>query len=713
MSTNPFSLRKYISNVKGHLIPRKEAIDNMKKVEKAICKDLKRKRVEIPIDDLKNRCTRCRIDMGDMNPRQLCGKTYCLYKLDGESSESDTIEVEVEQPSLNITDLDQLGEVEKDEAKSKKSKRITPSEIQGISDSETSSEWIPTKDDWNKIKKTSSFADLLSGEFKDAEKDKMYDPTKYGITDKKEISLLKRIKKLNDEKEPTVQRIINSKWHFEKKAWLMERFLCLSTTDKLGSEYFSQRDELNRILDDINPMTDEDIERYGSEWKWIEKQAMYSRPTLKTVLDSKLDQEEKVQVFSKLMALREAPAIDQFHMEGTIKKDLKKHESSPEYIQLKKALAEKEAKISVKNQIANLKFDDALKMQVLKEYEAFLEMTGTDDESKYKLGVWIDITLSIPTEPKLYPLDVSDPLKIREFSKEKSDLIDKKIYGLPDFKDYIKKFVLQCISSPSSRGNILALCGPPGTGKTTIGSCIAECLDREFIYLSMGGMSSATALIGSQRVFTAAHPGNLVAKFSKLKYSNPVLFIDEIDKAGGTNTKEATGIQGALTHILDPEHNNKFIDEFLGYSVDLSKCIIIVSYNDESRLERQIVDRFDAIYLKEYTIDEKVEISRGYLLPDIFRNLNIRGDLIIFRKDIIRKIIFKSKSKEKGVRQLKRNLKRIVQSVNSAWLLRSSPFTLEMTEFPETVITPEMVDMWFYESKNEADAVPEGLSLYS
>lgn len=799
MSEHKFDLRKRINN-NGHVITRGNAIKNMQKVEKAM--QNKRKRVEIAYEPFVNRCTRCRTDMGPMNPRQLCGKTYCMNKLSDSEAESDKdsetesdseaesaadskidleeksnssppveksvepqpiesiepieidgrkpIEIElladaayetaqeIEPTTFNISEVGEVEEpIESTKTESKtesvdtESVRIKPAKIaksskKGSNESsdgneskenesnenesnESDDEWIPDKDDWAKIKKTTSFADLIAGT---AEEDveKMYDPKKYGITDKKEIALLKKIKKLNDEKEPTVQKIINSKWHFEKKAWLMERYFCMTTTDKLGQEYFEQRDQLNRILDDINVITDEDIERYGAEKKWIETQATYHRPTIKDVMESKLKRDEKLQMFNKIIAIRETQ-VDQYKSEQLIKEELRKHQDSDEYNNMKRALAERESKLSVKNRIANLTMDESTKIHILREYEAFLELTGTDDEIKYKLEKWVNITLNLPTIPKVYDINVNDPVKIREFSKERAELINQKIYGLPDFKDYIKDFVLQCVTKPDTKGNILALCGPPGTGKSTIGTCIAQCLDREFIYISMGGMNSAVALIGSARVFSASHPGHLISKFSGLKYNNPVLFIDEIDKAGGTNPKESIGIQGALTHILDPEHNNKFVDEFMGFPIDLSKCIIIVSYNDESLLEKQVVDRFNTIYIKEYSLTEKIDIAKGYLLPDIYKNLGINSDLVKFSKKIIQKIICMSKSKEKGVRQLKRNLRRIVQCLNSAWLVRSAPFTMEMTEFPFTEITSELVDCWFYESKNED--VTASFSMYS
>ena len=164
------------------------------------------------------------------------------------------------------------------------------------------------------------------------------------------------------------------------------------------------------------------------------------------------------------------------------------------------------------------------------------------------------------------------------------------------------------------QGKILCFYGPPGVGKTSIGSSIAKSLGREFHRISMGGDRDTSALKGFRRTYVGAVPGKIVRALKTVEVENPVILIDEVDKLGQRSQQGDPG--SVLLEILDPEQNKAFTDDFLDVPIDLSKVLFICTANTLETLHPAVLDRMELIEVGGYTFAEKKQILQRHLLPE-------------------------------------------------------------------------------------------------
>ena len=232
-------------------------------------------------------------------------------------------------------------------------------------------------------------------------------------------------------------------------------------------------------------------------------------------------------------------------------------------------------------------------------------------------------------------------------------------YGLDNIKTRITEYVAikninKNISSP-----IICLVGPPGVGKTSIAMSIAKSLNRKFYKISVGGLNDSTELIGSRRTYLAASPGKIIQAINKCGSNNPVILIDEVDKM----VKDYKGDPAStLLEILDPVQNKFFTDNYLEEPFDLSNVLFILTANYIADIPSPLIDRVEIIELNSYTIFEKKDIAKKYLLPRIFKehviideNIRISDELLYF--------IINSYTKEAGVRDLERVLSSLIRKM--------------------------------------------------
>jgi Lon-like ATP-dependent protease len=196
-------------------------------------------------------------------------------------------------------------------------------------------------------------------------------------------------------------------------------------------------------------------------------------------------------------------------------------------------------------------------------------------------------------------------------------VLDRDHYGLDDVKDTILQFIAIGKLKGSVEGKILCLAGPPGVGKTSIASSIADALGRKFFRFSVGGLSDVSEIKGHRRTYIGAMPGKVIQCLKSTGSINPVILIDEIDKLG-------SGFRGdpasALLEVLDPSQNSSFRDHFLDVPVDISKCLFICTANDLDRISAPLLDRMEVIRLSGYDVPEKVAIAEQYLVPKSMRD---------------------------------------------------------------------------------------------
>ena len=350
------------------------------------------------------------------------------------------------------------------------------------------------------------------------------------------------------------------------------------------------------------------------------------------------------------------------------------------------------------------------KLNILKSMEQ-------GDPEYYKIKNWVDTFMKIPFGINTnLSVNIDDGIdKCHEFMASAKDRLDNCVYGLDDAKIQIMQFIGQWISNPSAMGSAIAIKGPMGTGKTTlVKEGISKILGREFAFIALGGTGDSSFLEGHSYTYEGSTWGKIAQIIIDSKCMNPVIYFDELDKISDTPRGEE--IIGILTHLTDSSQNNEFHDKYFSeIDFDLSKCLFIFSYNDESKVNPILKDRMYRIQTKGYDTKEKVIISRKYLLPKIREQVKFNEEDVIMPDDTIEYIASnKDLTKdEAGVRNLKRCLEIIHTKINLFRLVKkdSDLFKKDIDieiQFPFTV-TRDHVNKLI---KNETNQNQSFLAMY-
>jgi ATP-dependent Lon protease len=335
----------------------------------------------------------------------------------------------------------------------------------------------------------------------------------------------------------------------------------------------------------------------------------------------------------------------------------------------------------------------------------------------YKIKTWVDTFMRIPfSKYQNLPISIEDGVeKCHDFMAEAQKTLDGAVYGLNDAKMQIMQMLGQLITNPKAIGTAIAIHGPPGTGKTSlVKEGISKILNRPFSFIALGGATDSSFLEGHSYTYEGSLWGKIVQILIDSKCMNPVIYFDELDKI--SETPKGEEIAGILTHLTDTSQNSQFHDKyFADIDFDLSKCLFIFSYNDESKVNPILKDRMYRIQTKGYNQKQKTAISTNYLLPKIREQVKFTKEDIVIPDLTINYIIDSHCGKEDGVRNLKRCLEIIYTKLNLYRLMKpgSNLFEEDMSlkvEFP-FVVTKDVVDKLI---KNNKDAMSSAMySLYA
>jgi ATP-dependent Lon protease len=316
----------------------------------------------------------------------------------------------------------------------------------------------------------------------------------------------------------------------------------------------------------------------------------------------------------------------------------------------------------------------------------------------YKIKNWVDTFMQIPfNEYRNIPLTIDDGVeKCHEFMKQSKKTLDEAVYGMDDAKLQIMQMVGQWIANPEAIGSAIAIKGPMGTGKTTlVKDGISQILGREFAFIALGGATDSSFLEGHSYTYEGSTWGKIVDILIQCKSMNPVIYFDELDKV--SETPKGEEINGILTHLTDTTQNSKFHDKYFSeLDFDLSRCLFIFSYNDESKVNPILKDRMYRIQTKGYDVKQKTIIAKNYLIPKIKEQVKFKEEDIVICDDVIKHIIEKYTDGEQGVRNLKRCLEIIHTKLNLYRLMKPETNLFEKDMklkivFPVNVTT-EIVD---------------------
>ncbi len=320
-------------------------------------------------------------------------------------------------------------------------------------------------------------------------------------------------------------------------------------------------------------------------------------------------------------------------------------------------------------QLADAQLPDATAEVVTKEIDR-LERTGTDSMEASWIRTWLDTVFELPWNQRHEErLDLTAAREI----------LDADHTGLSEVKDRLIEFLAvrklradrgitnEEIDTRRS-GVILALVGPPGVGKTSLGASIARSLNRPFVRLALGGVRDEAEIRGHRRTYVGARPGRLVRAMTEAGSMNPVILLDEIDKLTG-------GYQGdpaaALLEVLDPAQNQTFRDHYLEFELDLSDVVFIATGNVLDTIPGPLLDRMEVVTLEGYTESEKATIARDHLLPKLLRSNGLHDSDVTIPEATIDAVVG-GYTREAGVRRLERQLDKLLRKTATTIATKAS-----------------------------------------
>jgi ATP-dependent Lon protease len=334
----------------------------------------------------------------------------------------------------------------------------------------------------------------------------------------------------------------------------------------------------------------------------------------------------------------------------------------------------------------------------------------------YKIKNWVDTFMRLPFgKYNTLPVSIDDGVEeCHKFMEDAQTTLNNAVYGLNDAKMQIMQMLGQLITNPQSIGTAIAIHGPPGTGKTSlVKEGISKILNRPFAFIALGGATDSSFLEGHSYTYEGSTWGKIVQILVDSKCMNPVIYFDELDKLSETPRGEE--IAGILTHLTDTSQNSQFHDKYFSeIDFDLSKCLFIFSYNDETKVNAILKDRMYRIQTKGYDQKQKIKISNNYLIKKIREQVKFKDEDIIIDDQVLGYIIEKFCNKEDGVRNLKRCLEIIHTKLNLYRLMKPGTNLFEedmslVIEFPLN-ITKQIVDKLI---KTDINGIPPAyLGMY-
>ena len=361
----------------------------------------------------------------------------------------------------------------------------------------------------------------------------------------------------------------------------------------------------------------------------------------------------------------ESPALSLNEEEEDYYEDLSKSKRRKLNEQMK-GLAKlvSDGEVPYKFRVLALPIPDALKASVIRKIDVLNEMDG-DSGEVHKLKTWVDGFLRIPFG-NVVPLPVKfneDRAGCSKFLSDTQGTLDKAVYGMNAAKAQIMQIVAQWIANPSSVGNVIALKGPMGVGKTSFARHgVAEVLKRPFEFFSLGGASDSANFVGHSYTYEGATWGRIADAIMSARCMNPVIYFDELDKV--STTAHGEEIISMLIHLTDRSQNSHFHDRyFAGVDFDLSQCLFVFSFNDESKVHPILKDRMQVITCAGYTADDKRAIVTQYVRPQVLERINMKDELTI-TEEAIKFLISEYSDGEEGVRVLIRAVETLVTRIN-------------------------------------------------
>ncbi|MDN5764055.1 MAG: endopeptidase La, partial [Microlunatus sp.] len=432
----------------------------------------------------------------------------------------------------------------------------------------------------------------------------------------------------------------------------------------LASEYKAlviaslQRRDAWQVIETVNRVTDPsalaDLAGYASYLSDAQKRQLLETPDVAERLTALIgwtsDHLAEIEVNDKIASdVREG--MDKSQREFLLRQQLNA---------IRKELGEDEpdGAQDYRTRVENADLPDDVRKAALREVGKLERGSDQSPEAGY-LRTWLDTLLDLPWGCKT--TDADDLIAARA-------VLDADHHGLADVKERIVEYLairsrrarrgLEVVGGRGS-GAVLALVGPPGVGKTSLGESVARALDRKFVRVALGGVRDEAEIRGHRRTYVGALPGRIVRAISEAGSMNPVVLLDEIDKVGSDYRGDPSA---ALLEVLDPAQNHTFRDHYLEVDLDLSDVVFLATANVLESIPQPLLDRMELVTLDGYTEDDKIAIARDYLLPKQQELAALTAEEVQITDEALREIAA-NYTREPGVRQLERLLAKALRKV--------------------------------------------------
>jgi ATP-dependent Lon protease len=456
------------------------------------------------------------------------------------------------------------------------------------------------------------------------------------------------------------------------------------STIALAAEYkklllaYLQRREAWQIVDVVNQLTDPsalaDTAGYASYLTQVQKRQLLETPDvaerLRALIDWTSDHLAEVEVNDKIADdVREG-------MEKTQKEFLLRQQLAA----IRKELGEGEPEGSddYRARVEAADLPDNVREAALREVGK-LERSSEQSPEGGWIRTWLDTVLDLPWNSRT---DDSTDLKAAR------EILDADHHGLDDVKDRIVEYLAvrarraergMAVVGGRGSGAVMALAGPPGVGKTSLGESVARALGRKFVRVALGGVRDEAEIRGHRRTYVGALPGRIVRAIGEAGSMNPVVLLDEIDKVGSDYRGDPSA---ALLEVLDPAQNHTFRDHYLDLDLDLSDVVFLATANVIENIPSALLDRMELVQIDGYTEDDKVAIARDFLLPRQRERAALTAEEVAVTENALRKIAA-DYTREPGVRQFERLLAKALRKATTK--LASEGLTSLIIDEPDLV----------------------------
>jgi ATP-dependent Lon protease len=460
------------------------------------------------------------------------------------------------------------------------------------------------------------------------------------------------------------------------EAIVLEEPAITSHTRELAKQYkelvieILQHREAFQVVDMVQQITD------PSQLADSAGYAPYLKPVQKVELLETLSVDERLE---KLLQWGREHLVE-LDVSETIRKDVEDglEKQQREFLlrrqlaAIRKELAELDGKEAseeedYRSRVETADLPDKVRQAALKEVDK-LERAGEQGPEAGWIRTWLDTVLEMPWNERSE--DSYDIAAARA-------VLDADHAGLDDVKERIVEYLavrkkrqdkgLEQVGGRRS-GAVLALVGPPGVGKTSLGESVARAMNRKFVRVALGGVRDEAEIRGHRRTYVGALPGRIVRAIKDAGTMNPVVLLDEIDKVGSDYRGDPTA---ALLEVLDPAQNHTFRDHYLEVELDLSDVVFLATANVLEAIPGPLLDRMELVRLDGYTEDEKVLIARDHLLPRQIDRAGLSADEVAFDEDALR-LLAQQYTREAGVRDLERAISRVLRKVAAKTALAES-----------------------------------------